>query len=265
MSFYTTAEGVHIFTKIDGPATAPWLVMSNSLAADHTMWDPQLALLTKTYRLLRYDTRGHGASGAAAGPYSFEMLVEDVLALMDHNRIERAAFIGISLGGMTGLGLALTHPERVTRLVCADARADAPSSFVKGWDDRIALVDKNGMAGIVEATLERWFEKQTRAARPDFVKQIGKMIVKTSAVGYKGCVEALKRLDYLKDLQTLRMPTLFVVGEGDQAAPPEAMRRMAESVPGAAFKSIANAAHLSNLDNPSGFNNAIADFLQLTN
>ncbi|HEV7873673.1 MAG TPA: alpha/beta fold hydrolase, partial [Enterovirga sp.] len=125
MSMVEIAGG-RLFTRVDGEDVRPWLVLSNSLAADHTMWDPQIPLLTKRYRVLRYDTRGHGRSDAPPAPYSFDDLVGDVRAVMDHYRVERAAYMGLSLGGMTGLGLALAHPDRLSALVCCDARADNP-------------------------------------------------------------------------------------------------------------------------------------------
>ncbi len=128
MNARVAARGASLFTRVDGAerSDAPWIVLSNSLAADHTMWDPQIPALTARYRVLRYDTRGHGASDAPEGPYDFDMLVADVIAVMDHHGVERATFMGLSLGGMTGLGLALAHPQRLSRLVCCDARADAP-------------------------------------------------------------------------------------------------------------------------------------------
>ena len=117
--------GVDIATYVNGEQGRPWIVVSNSLAANSSSWDHQLSLLTKTFRVLRYDTRGHGRSSALEGPYTFAHLTGDVLALMDHYEIEKANFLGLSMGGMTGLGLAIDHPSRVTRLICCDARSDA--------------------------------------------------------------------------------------------------------------------------------------------
>lgn len=261
------AAGARLFTRVDDEvahADAPWLVLSNSLAADHTMWDPQIPLLTRHYRILRYDARGHGRSEAPEGPYEFGMLVADAIAVMDHHGVDQATFMGLSLGGMTGLGLALDHPERVSRLVCCNARADAPEPFRQGWDDRLALIERaGGMAGIVQGTLERWLHPAFRVADPDTVARVEAMILATPAAGYRGCAAALKTLNYAKDLHRIAVPTLFVAGAVDLAAPPTVMSAMADAVPGGKLAVIADAAHLPNLDNRAGFEAAVAEFLAL--
>jgi 3-oxoadipate enol-lactonase len=241
---YVQVPGAKLFTRIDGPerGDAPWLVLSNSLAADHGMWDPQIPLLTSRYRVLRYDTRGHGRSDAPAGPYSFAMLVDDVVRIMDRHGVGKATFMGLSLGGMTGLGLAIEHGGRIEKLVCCDARADAPEPYVKAWDERLAVIDKEGLRGILQGTVERWLVPSFRAAHPEVVAKVERMILDTPRIA---------------------VPTLFVVGAEDLGAPPEVMRRMAEAVPGAKLVTIPDAAHLPNLDNTLAFNEAITGFLAL--
>lgn len=242
---------------------APWIVLSNSLASSHKMWTPQLALLESRYRVLRYDTRGHGNSDAPPGPYSFDDLVEDAVALMDRFSIARADYMGLSLGGMTGLGLALAHPERIERLICCDARADAPQEFVKSWDDRIAAIEAGGLEAILAGTMERWFTPGFRERDTDTLREMEAMMLSTSTTGYKGCAEALKRLDYLGALSRLSVPTLYIVGTEDPATPPVVMRDMAERTPGARIAEIPDAAHIANVDAPKDFNAAVADFLRL--
>ncbi|WP_419760380.1 3-oxoadipate enol-lactonase [Acidisoma sp.] len=250
--------------RVDGPDGKPWLVLSNSLAADLSMWDPQAERLAARFRVLRYDTRGHGLSETPPGPYELRDLVQDVVDLLDHVGIERASFMGLSLGGMTGLGLALDHPARVERLICCDARADAPEAYVKGWTDRIAMVAKSGTQAIATATVERWLSARTRAARPELVRRLEEMIAATSDVGYMGCAGALQRLDYRSRLPSIACPTLFIVGALDGATPPEVMADMAERVPRAKFSIVPEAAHISNLDNIPDFD-AVADaFLDAT-
>lgn len=260
---HARGDGPNLFHRVDGAAGAPWLVLSNSLASDHTMWDPQMPLLTQRFRVLRYDTRGHGQSDAPPGPYSFAMLVEDVLRLMDRHGIGRATFMGLSLGGMTGLGLAIHHPDRVERFVCCGARADAPESYAGAWRDRLALVEREGMRAVLQTTVERWLAPSFRAARPDVVGRIERMILSTSLTGYRGCVEALKGLSYGADLPRIEAPTLFVVGAEDTGTPPDAMRAMADRVPGARLAIIPDGAHLPNLDNSAAFNAAVVGFLGL--
>jgi 3-oxoadipate enol-lactonase len=263
MPFVAVPGDIQISTYVDGSPENPWLVLSNSLAAPHSMWDLQMKTLLKRYRVLRYDTRGHGQSDVPAAPYSFDDLVGDAVALLDHYQIERATFMGLSMGGMTGLGIALAHPGRLEALVCCDARADAPPQFVQGWNERINAVRGGGLASILPATVERWLSAAFRAAHPDVVADVERMILSTPIVGYEGCAEALKRLDYLKDLHHITTPTLFVGGAEDMAAPPEAMQAMADRIRGSRFSIIAGGAHLSNIDSATGFHDAVKDFLQL--
>ncbi|HEX8663424.1 MAG TPA: 3-oxoadipate enol-lactonase [Beijerinckiaceae bacterium] len=260
---FVEAPGARLFTRVDGAEGAPWLVLSNSLAADHTMWEPQIPLLSSRYRVLRYDTRGHGRSDAPEGPYTLSLLVDDVVRILDHYGIGKTSFMGLSLGGMTGLGLAIGHGDRLDRLVCCDTRADAPEPYVKGWDERLAVVERDGLRGILQGTVERWLAPSFRAAHPEVVASVERMILATPVEGYKACAEAIKRLDYLKDLARIAVPTLFVVGAQDMGAPPDVMRRMAEAVPSAKLVTIPDAAHLPNLDNTLAFNEAIAGFLGL--
>ena len=253
--------GGHLATRVDGEPGLPWLVLSNSLAADHRMWDAQVPWLVERYRVLRYDTRGHGASGAPPGDYAFDDLVADAVAVMDHHGVARARYMGLSLGGMTGLGLALAHPDRVERLVVCDARADAPPPFVTSWDNRIAAIEAGGMEAIVAGTLERWLTPGFREREPGETERLGAMIRATNPSGYRGCAAALKRLDYLKDLGTLSVPTLYVVGAEDSAAPEAAMRAMAEATPGGRLAVVPNAAHIANVDAPADFRAALDGFL----
>ena len=256
------ASGAHgLLTRVDGEGDKPWLVLSNSLAADHRMWDGQIGLLSERYRVLRYDTRGHGQSAAPAAPYTFDDLIADVLAVMDEHGVERASYMGLSLGGMTGLGVALAHPERVEKLVCCDARADSPEPFRKSWDDRIAVVDEKGTEGLVEGTMERWLTPAFRSAHPEEATKLADQIRATSRDGYKGCAAALKTLDYLKDLGRMTVPTLYVVGAEDSGAPLPVVQAMADATPGARIAVVPDAAHIANIDNPPGFAAALRGFL----
>lgn len=256
-------NGTELNTRVDGPEGAEWIVLSNSLGADLTMWDPQIAFLTRKYRVLRYDTRGHGLSNAPPGPYHFDDLVGDITGLMDHFGIVRSTFMGLSLGGMSGLGLALSHPGRLKKLICCDARADAPAPFVESWDQRSAAIRKGGMEAVVSGSLERWLTEGFRSADPVATERCAEMIRNTQADGYIACAAALKRLDYLKDLHKLDLPVLYVVGDKDSGAPPQVMKEMAGQTRDSEFKMVLNAAHIANLDNASGFNAAIAGFLDL--
>lgn len=250
-----------IHVRVDGPEHLPCLVLSNSLAADLTMWDDQVAAFTRTHRMLRYDTRGHGRSSAPAGPYSFDILVGDLVAVMDHFGVARADILGLSLGGMTALGLGLDHPARVDRLICADARADAPAPFVASWEQRIETVAANGMGSVLAGTLERWFTPATHAGRPQIVDRAARMVLATSPVGYIGCAEALKGLDYLRRLPLLEPDTLYIVGALDTGAPPDAVRAMAAATPGAQLEILPGVAHIANMEDGAAFEAVVANFL----
>ena len=153
-----SVSGVNIATYIDGEQGRPWIVLSNSLASNYCSWDDQLSLLTQNFRVLRYDTRGYGRHTATEGPYTFEHLTGDVLGLMDHYGIEKANLLGLSMGGMTGLGAAIEHPSRIACLICCDARSDAPPRFVDNWTARIASVESAGnLEHVAALTKARWF------------------------------------------------------------------------------------------------------------
>ena len=259
----TLASGLTLNTRIDGAEGNPWLVLSNSLGTSLSMWDSQIEFLTQKYRLLRYDTRGHGGSDVPGGPYSFDGLVGDVIGLMDAIGIETAAFMGLSMGGMTGLGLSLEHADRIARVVCADGRADAPGAFRTMWDGRIATVEEHGLAGILEGTLAMWFTEEWRAANPQAVESIREMVLANESSGYIACCNALKELDYLRHLGSVEIPVLYVGGSDDKAASPEVMRAMAAATPGAVFHEIPNAGHIANMNQTEAFNAAVSEFLGL--
>jgi 3-oxoadipate enol-lactonase len=253
--------GGRLFTEVVGGLNRPWLVLSNSLATDHTMWSEHVGWLARDHRLLLYDTRGHGGSTPPDGPLSLADLVADVVAVMDHHHVERAAFLGLSLGGMTGLGLALHHPERLSRLVCCDARADAPEPFIKGWTERIERVHAQGLEAVLDETLDRWLTPEFRAANAGRTAEISKMVLRTSVAGYVGGAEALLGLDYRNELHRITLPSLFVVGADDPAASVETMRDMAGAVRGGRLAVVPDARHLASVDNKEGFRAAVEEFL----
>lgn len=258
MSERVAVSGTVLAAEVFGLADAPWIVLSNSLGATRAMWRPQRALLAPHFRVLSYDTRGHGDSATPPAPYSLDDLVADVIALMDNFGADRAHFLGLSLGGMTGLGLALKHPDRIDRLICCDARANAPDGFRMSWDDRIEMVGRGGMAALWPGTVERWLTAATREHDADGVERLRSAFLRTTAEGYTGCARAIQGLDYFKDLGSLRRPVLYVAGAEDVAAPPEVMRTMADATPTAAYVEIPAAAHIANVDNPKAFNTAVS-------
>ena len=254
--------GVRLHTAVDGPPGAPWIILSNSLGANLGMWDPQVAEFSRSFRVLRYDTRGHGQSDVPEGPYHFSDFLGDVIGLMDHFRIDRARFMGVSLGGMTGMGLAIHHSERLERLVVADARADAPEGFRAMWHERIARIRDGGIEAIVEGTLESWISAGTRDSAPEVCAKVRAMVSTTDQAGYIATCEGLKELDYLRLLGDVSTPTLYVGGSEDKGAAPAVMQEMADSTPGGVYAGIAGACHLANLDMPDAFNQTVLPFLE---
>lgn len=254
---------VTLNTKLDGAEGAPFIVLSNSLGADLSMWDAQIETLTRKYRVLRYDTRGHGGSSIPNGPYTFEQLVADVVGLMDHYGIETADWLGLSMGAMTGAGLAITHGERFGRMVLADGRMDAPPPFRAMWDQRIAAVEAGGTEAIADGTLGTWLTEEFRDAHPQETARVRAMVAATDASGYIACCRALQGLDYFRSLGEIDTPVLYVGGSEDKGASPETMRAMADATPGARYIEIPGAAHVANINAPDAFNRILAEFLGL--
>lgn len=262
---FTLQDSATLNYRIDGPENADWIILSNSLATDLRLFDHEVSYLSKTMRVLRFDTRGHGKSSSSAPPYDFSTLCGDLLELMDHLKIECADMLGVSLGGMTALAMAIAYPERVNRILCCDARADAPDAYKAIWDVNIDKMHAQDLAALCEPTLTRWFtasflENKENEAKLDMVRD---MFLATSPDGYEGCGRCLQTLDLLQSLPKLSHKTLYMTGEHDMAAPVAVMQAMADTTPGSTFKVIPDAAHLSNLEQPEIFARNVSAFLGL--
>ena len=253
-------DGITINYKIEG--SGPWVTLSHSLCCDLTMWDELAVALAPTFTVLRYDTRGHGKTSAPQGAYSFEELRADAVCLLDALDIESTHFVGLSMGGMIGQYLALAAPQRVDRLVIANSTSRIPAEAGPLWDERIAAVRAQGCAGVAEGTLGRWFTPGFRAARPDLMQRIGKLIADTPANGYIGCAEAIRHLDITSRIKTIVAPTLVIVGADDPGTPPAMSKVMATTIPGARLELIPSASHLSCIEQPEMFNRLVIDFLK---
>jgi 3-oxoadipate enol-lactonase len=243
----------HIVT---GPEDAPALVLSNSLGASLAMWDAQAGPLAERFRLIRYDTRGHGASPAPPGPYSLADLGGDVIALLDHLGIERASLAGISLGGMTGMWLGIHAPERIEKLVlcCTSAKLGPPEM----WAERAALVREQGTGAVAPAVAGRWVTDALADRRPE----LEAMIAATPPDGYAAACAAIERMDLVPRLGEIRAPALVIAAAQDQSTPPEHGRRIAAGVPGARFELLDGAAHLANLERPEAVTRLIVEHLE---
>jgi len=255
------AHGIDLAYRIDEPSRAPpWVVMSHSLACDHTMWDPQMRAL-RDFRVLRFDTRGHGASEAPAGEYTMDQLAADAHALLDALGIEQFHFVGLSMGGMIGQQLALRVPLRMASLTLADTTSRYPAEARPVWEQRIAMVRARGMDALVPMTLERWFTADFRERNIETVAGIAAKIRATPVAGYIGCAHAISHIDLTARLSTIACPTLVIVGADDQGTPPAMAEDIVRAIDGSRLEVIPTAAHLSNVEQPDRFNALLHAFL----
>ncbi|WP_137388955.1 3-oxoadipate enol-lactonase [Rhodoligotrophos defluvii] len=254
------ANGITFNCRIDGPEGAPWLILSNSLATDLSMWDPQAEALGQQFRVLRYDQRGHGKTDAPEGRYDFDLLIADVVALMDELGIARAHVCGISMGGVTAMGLAQRHPERLDRVIICDTPCISNAAAAQQWEERIAIAKAQGMAGLVDSTLARWYPPEAIAANPPQLQKVRQMILATPVNGFIGCAAALAQHDFRAQAGSVPHPVLLIVGEKDGVVP-EAMRPMQSELRNARFITLPGAGHISNLDQPDMFSDAVRSFL----
>ena len=233
------------------------LVLSNSLGTDMGMWDDQLPALADRFRVLRYDQRGHGRSPAPPGPYTVGELGGDVLDLMDRLGLERVSFCGVSMGGMTGMWLAINAPDRLDRLALCCTSAHLPPREM--WTERAATVRAHGIEPVVDSQLERWF---TPSAGPDLVDRTRRALLATPPEGYAGCCEAIGSHDLRSELGAIRAPTLVLSAPDDPATPPEHGRVVADAVEGARFVVLERGRHLAAAEEPERFAQALLAHLQ---
>jgi 3-oxoadipate enol-lactonase len=250
-------NGTELYYEISGKRDTSWLVFSHSLACNTRMWDPTIAAFKDKYCILNYDMRGHGQSAAPGGPYTLDMLADDVLALMKELKIERCKFVGLSIGGMIGQTLALRQTKHFEKMVLADTGHMQPPEAIKQWEERIKIAQTQGMKALVPSTMERWFTPAFRESAP--AKKIADVIAATPVNGYVGCGQAIMKLNTTARLKEIRIPVLAITGEADPSA--GATKYIGENVPGAKFVSLSQAAHIANVEQPEKFNQALRDFL----
>lgn len=257
----TNANGVGIHYEIEGVQGGPAVTLSHSLGACLEMWEPQVEAFGDRYRLVRYDSRGHGRSAAPAPPYTLEAMADDLRAVLDDAGVERTAFVGISMGGMIGQTFALRYPDRLWALVLCDTTSEVPEAMKPMWDERIRITHQQGMAPHVEPTVERWLTQQTRSAHPDKADTIRRWVAATASNGYIGCCHAIRELSLTDALRKIEVPTLVVVGAEDSATPPEVAERIHERIEGSRMEVIEDAAHLSSFERPAELNRIVGGFL----
>lgn len=256
-----------LVSSIEGPQDAPVLVLSNPIGTTRDVWVHQVPVLSRYFRVLRYEPRGHGApeaqSPAPKGPYTIAELGTDVLAALNGYGIERFAFAGVSLGGMTGIWLAAHAPERVTSLaVCCAALTPMPDA--QAWHDRAALVREDGMAALADAVVPRWFTPRFMVSDPEQVETVVAMLTGTNPEGYASCGEAIAAMDLRPQLGSVKAPTLVVSGAEDVAAPPSVGAYTARNIPEARLTVIQGASHFAHYEKPGPVTNALLTHFQAT-
>ena len=254
-------NGASLHIEVDGPAMAEAIVLHHALAGDLTTWNDLTRRLGERYRVVRMDARGHGASEATPAPYAFETLAADVVAALDHLAIERADFLGLSMGGMVGQYLGLLHPTRLNSLILVSTTSRIPPEARSVWDERIAAARAGGMATQVDAALKRWLSPAAQTGRPDLADRLAGMITATAVEGYAGWGGAIRDLDLSDRLAGIRAPTLVVVGELDPGTPVAAAEAIHAGIPGARLVVMRGLSHMLPLEAPDAFGQVVETFL----
>lgn len=254
-------NGVCIDYEVTGPAGAPVVALSHALGSSRIMWAPQRPVLAAHYRVLAFDTRGHGASATPDGLYNLDGLADEAVALFDALQIDRVHWVGLSMGGMIGQYVALRHPARLASLTLADTMAELDKVARSAWQERIETALSLGMEPLADATMERWFTARYRDGNPPEVKLIRAQFVATPAAGYAGCCRAIGDLNTLGRLAEIDLPVQIIVGEDDTSTPPAAAQAIHARIAGACLTVIPAAAHLSNIEQARVFNDTLLRFL----
>ena len=250
-------RNAYLHYAVDGPVRGPAVLLSNSLGTDFHLWDGLIARLATQFRVIRYDTRGHGGSTGKPEEYTIDELGRDVVELLNFLNIDRAHVCGISLGGMTAMWLAINAPDRVNRIMPCNTAARLGT--LDGWNSRIETIRAGGMAAIADGTMERWFSPAYRAKYKAQVATTKQMFLQTYAPGYMSCCAALRDADLTDKIGQITAPTLLIAGDCDPVTPPSDLHWLQENIPGARYLEL-KAAHLSNLEQPDAFLAAMASF-----
>jgi 3-oxoadipate enol-lactonase len=258
MPMITADDGCPIYVEVEGQEDAPALMLSNSLGTNLRMWDDQADEFAKRFRLVRYDRRGHGQSGVPQGPYTMERFGRDVIAVLDALEIGKTNWCGLSMGGMVGQWLGANAPDRVDKLILSNTHYHYADK--SPWNDRIRYVERNGLEPMVDANMQRWFTEDFRKSAPQQIARMKEMFVATKVPGYIACCEAIRDMDFTASNPSITNPTLVIVGSRDPATPPAVGEEIAKQIPGARVASV-DAAHISNLEQPKAYTEAVLGFL----
>lgn len=252
-------NGVDIAYRFDGPVHGPVVLLSNSLMSNYDMWDWTLPALTDRYRVLRYDTRGHGRSGTTPGPYSIELLADDAAGLLDALEIKAAHFVGLSMGGMIGQQLGARYPDKLLSLSLCDTASEMPPRSL--WAERLEIATKLGVAGLVDGTIKRWFTAPFIQRAPEDIAKVRTFILGTGTEGYMACAAAVRDMAQTTLLLKINTPTLIMTGRQDPACTVDQATVLHRMINHSELLILEDAAHLANIEQPEAFNFALRSFI----
>lgn len=256
-------KGIGINYELSGKQREPTLMLSHPLGSNLGIWEPQISAFREHFRVLRYDTRGHGGSDVPGEPYTLDELGQDAVGLLDYLGLGAVHWIGLSMGGMIGLWLAINQPDRLLSLALCDTTAVIAQEAQRTWQERIDTAYTKGMRALVDSTLEGWLTPSSLSQNSLQTKYIRKQFEATPVTGYVGCSKAIRELDLWDQLVNIKIPTLVIVGEDDPRTPVSASRGMQERIPDADMVILPNAFHLSNVEQHRAFNYALTGFVKL--
>jgi 3-oxoadipate enol-lactonase len=256
---YVERSGCRLRYESEGRSDGPAVLFSNSLGTTHELWRPQAEGLSSLFRIIRYDTRGHGKSDAPAGPYTIDMLGLDAIAILDATGVERAHVCGLSLGGLTAMWLAVNRPERVRSVVLSSTAARIGNAMM--WEERIVQVRTAGVGPLADAAMARWFSPPFRAGHPDVVAAYHRMLSDTPASGYAACCEAIRDADLRPDINRIQAPALIIAGHHDPVTPPADAEDMHARIPNSRV-ALLDAAHIANVEQATAFNELLLEHLK---
>lgn len=254
------ANGISHRVRIEGHS-GPWVVFSNSLGCTLEMWDEQVEVLQDEYRILRYDTRGHGGTHSTPGPYSLDLLADDLLGVLEAVGVNECTLVGISLGGMVAQTATLASPAHFTGLVLADTTSHYGPQVAEFWENRARTSLENGLDSIAESTPQRWFTPEFTRLNPSVVARLQAMVRSTDPQGYAGCCAAIQAVNTTDQLGAITIPTAVIVGERDPSTTVEHARRIHDAITHSSLHVIPDAAHLSNVEQPSRFTEIVRALL----
>ena len=252
-------SAVELFHKVSGEGDT--VVLAHAIGMDHRMWSDLAPRLATAHRVVALDLRGHGRSPVPARPYALEDMADDVVALLDRLGVERAHWVGLSMGGMIGMAFMIDHPARVARVVLANTTSSYGPEGRAMWQARAKAVSEGGLAAIKDMVMGRYFSDDFRERHADVVRRTGERFLETPAEGYLGCCDAIADLDFTNEIAHVHARTLVIAGERDAGTPPAMSRTIADRIPGAQFAIIPEAAHLSAVEKPAEFSRLVQGFL----